>query len=163
MSRLPVDRRAPISVPLPRWLRWPALALAIAVASYFVAGFHFALRPGAPEWLALGTWSMFTTLDRHHLAVEADARVDGAWRPLDLPALFPYRWESGHRYQRKSIRRDGTNLRKFAGAACGRAGPEVQAIRLREVRWRHTIGSFDQPRRGAKFHELGEFPCPGAP
>lgn len=152
-----------ILITTPSWLRVPALLLLIALAIYFLGGFHYALRGGRPAWVSFGVWSMFTTHDPNHLAVEAEGRVQGRWQALDLPTLFPYRWESGHRYQRRAIRRSKRNLRALAAATCHRAGPQVRAVRFREVRWRHTVGSFEQPRRNARVHELGTFACEGAP
>jgi hypothetical protein len=145
----------------PKWARIPALFLMIALSLYFVAAYHFALKPDMPAVLVPGAWSMFTKPDKQHRVIEAEGRIDGAWHPIDLPSLFPYRWESGYRYERPGIHGSPKNLKVFAQATCNRAGPQFESVRFTKVRWPQTPGSFDQPRFDVKTKKLGQYRCRG--
>ena len=130
----------------PQWARFPILTGFFGMAIYFLLCFHFALRSGVPDWSYFGGWKMFTTRDRYHAVLEADALIEGSWTELDLEALFPYRWDSGPRYARGPFRRNPHRLRVLAASTCNRAEEKPQAIRLRQIKWKKTLGQYEQPR-----------------
>lgn len=156
----------------PRWLRLPALVLCGLLASYFAVAYTFALEKDIPAWLKdhpwslwLGTWPMFTYIDPSSTVVYAEARVDGEWQDIDLEALFPYRWESGPRYARTSVRRNRGRMQALGAAACGRLekqeGITAERIRFRSERIAKTKGKNPQPKRKLKVERLLDWPCDG--
>jgi hypothetical protein len=89
-------------------------------------------------------------------------RIDGAWEPCPLDELFPYRWESGPRYARSNFRSSRQSLSQLGAAACGRLakrGIHAERIRFRNVRWKKTLGSAEQPRVGLRIEEPLEWTC----
>lgn len=150
---------AEIRTTTPAWLRIPALLLLIAVSVYFLAGYHYALEKNRPAYTWMGVWSMFTTNDTWHMVIEGEALRDGEWHTVDLEALFPYRWESGPRYVRRSVYGSRSRLRAFAVATCGRMQQPAEAVRYRRLKWKRTLGSFEQPKKRLRTEDLGTFRC----
>ncbi len=142
----------------PGWLRGPAVLLLLAQLVVFGLGFLYAqgmVAHNGPRWILkaepiafFGNWKMFTTVDRKQRDMDGYAMWDGEWAPIDLPALFPSRWESGPRYTRKTIRRSPKHLAILAGAACGRLTERPERVLLVDVRWRSKRGQREQPRWG---------------
>ena len=144
----------------PRWARIPVLVILSLVTVYLVVCFHFALREGAPSWSYFGGWKMFTSQDTWHAAVEAEGLIDGAWTEIDLEALFPSKWDSGHRYQRGPFRRSGNRMRTLAASTCHRLDNKPTTVRFYEIKWRRTLGQQEQPRTGKiKKKRLVEWRC----
>jgi len=150
----------------PRWLRVPALLFLAALVAYQGTAYHFALEKTAPAWLMRSpytfwpaTWQMFTFLDKRHSRVEVLAYVDGEWEERDLEALFPYRWESGPRYARSSFRKNRTRMRTLAQASCHRMEPRPEKVRFTVTRWTKTLGSTEQPKKGAKAEPILDWDC----
>ena len=104
----------------PPWARVPYLCFLALVTLYLVSCFHFALRERPPKWVWFGYWQMFSLYDRGSADLEAEMLVEGSWKPLDLPEVFPTRWESGYRYSRSSFRRSKGRVRVLAASACQR-------------------------------------------
>lgn len=135
------------------------MALLACLSLYFLGCFHWALRADAPRWTALGVWSMFALEQRRHFEIDAYAEIDGAWKPVDLAALFPYRWESGYRWERNSFRRSPTRMRRLGASLCRRHPERPARVRFDEVRWRKRLGSREQPRHDPKVSLLVEWSC----
>ncbi|TVQ94568.1 MAG: hypothetical protein EA397_01390 [Deltaproteobacteria bacterium] len=135
------------------------LLLLIGLSIYFIAAFKYKAHQTMPGWLVIGAWSMFTAKDARHVEVEAKALAGGEWHSLDLPKIFPYRWESGHRYHRRHVRRSKKNLGILAQAACTRSGLDPERIRFTELQWTRTLGSFVQPQDDLERIPLGTFRC----
>jgi hypothetical protein len=145
----------------PPWARGPWLVSLSGLVVYFLLCFHFANRPsGIPDWAWFGGWKMFTTKSTYHYEVEADALYEDGLKVVDLEALFTYRWDSGPRYTRGPFRRNGYRLRVLAASTCGRLDSPPEAIRLREVKWKKTVGQHEQPRdRRVQERTLLEWRC----
>lgn len=126
---------------------------------YFLACFHWALRPDAPRWAALGVWSMFALEQRRHFEVQAFAEIDGDWTPVDLSSFFPYRWESGYRWERNSFRRSKGRMGLLGASLCRRHPDSPTRVRFDEVRWSKRLGSREQPKENAKVSLLREWDC----
>ena len=141
ISDSPRDKRT-----TPQWARFPILVGMSGLVVYFLLCFHFALRSGVPGWSYFGGWKMFTTRDRYHAVLTADALVAGEWSPVDLEALFPYHWDSGPRYARGPFRRNPHRIRVLAASTCNRMEENPEAIRLRQTKWKKTLGQYEQPR-----------------
>lgn len=112
----------------PPALRIPVLILLAAWTCYFGAAYHAGLQKGAPWWLAIARWQMFTLRADGNTHILAEQERDGVWTPLDLPALFPTRWESGYRYD--DTEKSHAALAMLAAAACGRMADPPVRIRL---------------------------------
>lgn len=159
----------------PRALRLPVLGALGLLAAYFGACFWFALESGRapPRWLHpvalwMGNWQMFTLLDAGHSALVAEVGSEaGGFTPVDLDALFPYRWESGPRYARSSFRRNRVHLEILGEATCGRLAargePVPAEVRFAELRWKKRLGRAQQPPKGAKRKEIFTWRCGGEP
>ncbi|MFN7144553.1 MAG: hypothetical protein ACK4YP_12315 [Myxococcota bacterium] len=148
----------------PRALRFPVLALLVALAGYNVWCWQNALGQGEPSlarWFA--TWQMFTLRDPGHSELAAEAWIGGEWRPVDLEALFPTRWESGPRYARSSFWKSPKRLQVLAGATCGRHPERPTRIRFRSERWKKTLGSHEQPKKKLQTEPLLEWSCDRKP
>ncbi|MFK7928230.1 MAG: hypothetical protein AB8H79_08570 [Myxococcota bacterium] len=143
----------------PRWLRLPALILLFSVAVYFLAGFHFAMEDSKPRWVWMGVWSMFTGRDRTQNEVRAEALIEGEWHQVELDVLFPYRWESGRRFERRNVYGSGRRLKALASATCTRLSERPQAVRFQRASWRKRLGDFDQSPAKESVKNLGEFSC----
>jgi hypothetical protein len=127
----------------PRWAQLPYLCFLALVCVYLVSCFHFALRERPPKWVWFGYWQMFSLFDRTSGDLEAEIGVDGDWHPVDLPSLFPTKWESGYRYSRSSFRRSKGRLRVLAASTCLRASSRPERVRFVQVSWHKQLGSFD--------------------
>ena len=156
--------------PTPRWLRVPVVLLCALLMGYFATAYTYALEKEAPDWLRrnpwslwLGTWQMFTYIDRSSTIVEAEAQVDGEWVDIDLESLFPFRWESGPRYARSSFRRSGSRMAALGSATCSRLrtqdGIEAERVRFRSIRWKKQKGLSPQPRDKAKVQPILDWDC----
>lgn len=146
----------------PRWLRVPVLVGLAVVSLWFLACFHYALRPDMPRWVPFGLWQMFTRKGGPtHVDLEAEALRGGEWQVVDLPELFPTWWESGHRWD-VGVRGVKYRLRILADSTCRRMGEPAEKVRLYEVRWPVVIGEVEQPRSKAKRKLQLEHTC-GAP
>jgi hypothetical protein len=142
----------------PGWLRGPAVLLLLAQLAVFGLGFAYAhgmVAHSLPRWVMkaepvafFGNWKMFTTVDKKQRDLDGYALYDGVWERIDLPMLFPSRWESGPRYARKTIRRSGRHLAVFAAATCGRLEQPPERVKLVDIRWRSKRGRLAQPRKG---------------
>ena len=147
----------------PRWLQTPMLMVLGLLIIYFLSCFHFAMGTNMPTWAWFGHWDMFTKPGRFHHAVEAEAYYDGSWHAVDLTELFPYEWGSGPRYARRAFRRNPGRVRVLAASTCVRHPGDVERVRMTEVSWRKTVGSYEQPReRGVKQRKMIDFRC-GSP
>lgn len=111
----------------PRWLRLPGLVLLAVLSGYFGVAAVSALDKDPvtivrqnPYFFWFGTWKMFTTRERYHVSMEAEAFINGGWEPFELSELFPYRWESGERYARGVFRRHRVRMSTLGQATCGR-------------------------------------------
>lgn len=156
-------------------LQVPVLLGLGMLAAYFIACYAFALESGRvpPRWLPpvalwMGNWQMFTLLDKGHSALAAEMGSEAAgFAPVDLDALFPYRWESGPRYARASFRRSRVHLEILGEATCGRLAargePAPEAVRFVELRWKKRLGRAKQPADHATRKELFTWRCGGAP
>ena len=154
----------------PRWLRVPVLLLCALLAAYFSTAYTHALEKDAPDWLRrnpwslwLGTWQMFTYIDRSSTVVEAEAKVDGKWVEIDLESLFPFRWESGPRYARSSFRKSSSRMGTLASATCSRLRKrqdiEADRVRFRSIRWKKTKAQDPQPRDKAEVKKILDWDC----
>jgi hypothetical protein len=161
---------APDARTTPRWLQLPGLIFLLLLSGYFLTAYAAALGKDPPQVVRehpyafwFGTWQMFTLLDRRHSVLESEVLIDGAWQPLELETLFPYRWESGPRYERSSFWSNRARLRVLAHAACTRLedqqGISAEQLRFHSVRWGKTLGSQTQPRKKAKTEELLVWTC----
>ena len=141
----------------PRWLQLPGLLLLLLLSVYYFTAYASVYSDSTPTIVQnnpytfwFGTWKMFTKQERYHSSLEASVLVDDEWEPMDLEALFPYRWESGPRYARGVFRKHGTRMRTLANATCSRYenahGRRPRQLNLYQVRWRKTLGSGEQPR-----------------
>ena len=143
----------------PPRLRIPALIGLMLLIVYFVGCYHYALGRDLPRWAWMGTWKMFTTMDTRHSVVEGEAKINGKWEPFDPEELFPYRWESGPRYARRSFRRSKGRMAVLAASTCVRHPDDIQAVRFWELRWKRTVGSYEQPRRNVEKTLLMDWTC----
>lgn len=151
---------APDSRTTPPALRIPILALLLALGVYNVWCWDNALGRGEPSLLRwFATWQMFTTRDPGHSEVFAEAMVGAEWRPVDLDALFPTRWESGARYARSSFWKSTPRMRVLAASTCGRHPESPARVRFRVEKWDKTLGSLEQPKRRLRTDELLEWSC----
>jgi len=129
------------------------------VVVYLVSCFHFTLRERPPKWVWFGYWQMFSLYDRGSADLEAEGLFGADWQPLDLPALFPTRWESGYRYSRSSFRRSKGRVRVLAASACVRQVPRPSIVRVYQVSWKKELGSFllrvDEKRELFVEHRCG--------
>jgi hypothetical protein len=142
----------------PRWAQVPYLMFLGLVVIYLTSCFHFALRERPPKWVWFGYWQMFSLFDRGSADLEAEGLFADQWRPIDLPALFPTRWESGYRYSRSSFRRSKGRMRVLAASTCVRSLPRPEIVRIHQVSWRKQLGSFTV-RLEEKREELVEHRC----
>jgi hypothetical protein len=106
----------------------------IALSVYFLASFHFVMH-SPPRWATWGTFGMFTKTGNMASTHKARVRRDGVWRELDLQEVFPFRWETGHRFHAQTSPK---GLLVVAGSACRRMEPMPEAIELTVVRWTLT-------------------------
>lgn len=134
----------------PPWARPFALVFLYALVVYFQLCFYYDMKDDDPWWTAYGSWQMFTTRGARHGALDAEALIDGEWRPFDLEPLFPTRWDSGPRYARSSFRANTSLVRTLADSACDRHPDKPERVRLTDVSWPVTIGEREQPRNDAK-------------
>ena len=135
----------------PRY-RIPALVLVGLMAAYFVLCTVLEIKDnaGVPSTLgnfrACGRWSMFTLKSTWHKELKATALVDGEWIGVDVPALYPTTWESGHRYQRAHfLRRNGASP-LVANSICQRLESSPRAVRIYRVRWKRRPGDTQEPK-----------------
>lgn len=141
-------------------LRIPVLALLFALGAYNVWCWQNALGSGEPSlarWF--GTWQMFTLRDPGHSELYAEANVDGAWKEVDLEALFPTKWESGPRYARSSFWKSVPRMRVLAASTCSRHADHPTRVRFRVERWDKTRGQLLQPKRRLRTEEILDWPC----
>lgn len=138
----------------PRWLQPLQLGGLTLLAAYFLVVFQVSLSDNIPRWAMPGLWQMFTLRDPSGAQVVASARYpgDGAWRPIDLPALFPSRWGSGYRYSRNSFKKSRGRMRVLAASTCVRLEPTPEVVRFVEIRWDKVLGSSE--RRDVREREL---------
>ena len=142
----------------PKWARVPYLCFLALVCLYLVSCFHFTLRERPPKWVWFGYWQMFSLYDRGSADVEAEMLVQGEWKPVDLPDVFPTRWESGYRYSRSSFRRSKGRVRVLAASVCSRVRPRPELVRIHQVSWTKELGSFEK-RLNEKREKLLEHRC----
>ncbi len=141
-------------------LRIPVLLLLLALGAYNAWCWQNALGSGEPSlarWFA--TWQMFTLRDPGHSEVQAEALIGTEWRPIDLEALFPTRWESGPRYARSSFWKSTPRMRVLAASTCGRHPDHPARVRFSVEKWEKTLGSLEQPKRKPRTQALLEWPC----
>ena len=153
----------------PERLQIPGLIGMGLLAAYFLLCAAVALEKEYPPFIAehpysvwLGNWQMFTLLDRRHVMLEGQAKVDGQWEKIDLEALFPTRWESGPRYGRPSFPEDVDRMYVLAQATCRRlaaAGAEPDELRFRQVRWEKVLGQASQPVQDPEGRGLISWRC----
>ncbi len=169
MLEEPLDARS-----TPGWLRVPGLFLLLAQLTIFGLGLvyaHGVVAHTAPRWIMkvesiayFGNWKMFTLVDKKQRDMDGYALYGDVWEPIDLPALFPARWESGPRYARKTIRRSGRHLSVLASATCGRLERTPERVKLVDIRWRSKLGQREQPRTGkVRETKLIEWQCERRP
>lgn len=147
--------------------RVPVLLGLGVFAAYLLLCWAFALGKARPAWAEavpdvwwLGGWQMFTLTDRENELLRAEARVDGAWVPLELETLFPTRWESGLRFDRSSFWRNKGTMRVLAEATCGRHPQHPDRVRFHAVAWRKRLGRAPLPvPADAKRTDLLEWAC----
>ena len=142
--------------------RWQGrlLFLWYALFVYFLACGHFAMNTDVrPGWTYLGGFHMFTTKRRTNYQVTGDAFIQGRWEPIDLEAMYPTRWESGHRYQRGPFRRSKTRMATLAASTCKRHDKNPQAVRFFQSSWRRQLGTTDQSVRDPKVKNLVTWRC----
>jgi hypothetical protein len=123
---------------------------------YFLACFHFTYAKGAPSWIWLGSWHMFTHKSTGASRIDAEAEVDGSWRPIDLDALFPTRWESGPRFALSASSKSRMNV--VAASACLRHPDHPARVRFTLVRWTSTPGQAGPPE-DVRPERLAEWTC----
>ena len=93
-----------------------------------------------------------------HKELKATALINGQWVGVDLPALYPTRWESGYRYQRAHfLRRNGASP-LVANSICQRMEGSPRAVRIYRVRWKRRPGDT-QEARNPDVQMLTEWPC----
>ena len=144
----------------PRWLQAPLLIGLGLLIVYFLSCFHFAMGNSMPEWAWLGHWDMFTKPGRYHHRVEGEVYYAGSWHPYDPIDLFPYQWGSGPRYARRAFRANPARVRVLAASTCVRHSEDIERVRLVDVSWRKTVGSYEQPRkRGVKQKQIIDWKC----
>lgn len=136
----------------PGWARIPILLGLGLLAAYFLGGWAFALGAPRPAWAVklgdiwwLGNWQMFTLTDREARLFVAEAEVDGTWQRFDMQALFPARWESGHRFNRSSWLGRPAVMRVVGQATCGRHPDAPTRVRFYQLRWRKRLGRSPLP------------------
>src|SRR5690606_23670251 len=112
------------------------------VILYFLAGFHMIFRDDVPSWTALSYWSMFTVGSWGNSELTADGVFDGKRRPIDLPALFPSTWESGHRYSR--FKNHKPFLSVLGASTCRRHPDRPDRVILIKTRWAKVLGTLDR-------------------
>jgi hypothetical protein len=142
----------------PPWLQVPGLLLVVAMAAYFLSAFHFAMGESMERWLAYGTWQMFTVTIRSGHTIHGEMERDGVVEPIDLPALYPYRWETGPRYGKMT--HEPERLKIFAKSVCYRlqqSGVEPDKVRLYAIRT--DIRPYKQPQLVQRRVELQERSC----
>lgn len=151
----------------PAWARLPVLAGLAVLAAYFVACWSFALGAERPAWAErvgevwwVGNWQMFTVTDVDARLFVAEAEVDGAWQPVDIQALFPARWESGHRFNRAAWLGRPSVLRVVGQATCRRHPERPTRVRFYGLRWKKKLGRSPlPPPRNARSTEPFEWDC----
>lgn len=154
----------------PSWLQWPGLGLLTVLICYFALCGHATLnkydtRFGRDHyWGAwMGSWWMFTYRTRWHTAIELLAQVGDDW--VDVPAeeLFPTRWESGLRYERRYFREVPYLAAVLAQATCRRMEAQGQApvvVRVQSAKWKKQLGETRGPIPvDAKREEILTLPC----
>ena len=150
----------------PRSLQ-PLAVLAIAgLVVYFLTANRWALdNRDAPSWIRrnpaytwFGGWKMFTELDTDASRVDAEIQVAGEWKPIDLEALFPTRWESGPRYARTWFRNSTNAMKVLAHATCERAG-HPDRVRFTVTTWRKKLGRVAKPPEDAKKKPILDWDC----
>lgn len=154
----------------PRWLRIPALLLVALVAAWLALSYTFALQAEQPAWARpypwvwwFANWEMFTMLDDTSSLVGGEALIDGEWRPIDLEALFPTRWESGPRYTRPAFYEVPQWMQVFGEATCDRLPRTPEKVRFYRVVWKRELGRSGRfPPRGTRHRPLSEWTCGGA-
>jgi hypothetical protein len=134
----------------PRWAQVPVLVLLSLLTVYELACFHFTLGKEPPAWIWLGSWHMFTHLPSSHSRIDAEAELDGRWRPIDLEPLFPTRWDSGLRFAREAS--NPARMRVVAASACRRHPGAPERVRFTRVRWPVVAGSA-APAPGSEQRE----------
>ncbi len=121
------------------------LLFLVGLAAYFAVVFQLSLTQ-LPKWAAPGVWQMFTLRDPTATLLVADARRGESWEAVDLPALFPTRWDSGYRFSRASFRRSPGRMEVLGASTCLRLPEPAEEVRFTEQRWRRVLGS-NQRRR----------------
>lgn len=158
----------------PPRLRVPALVSLVALGVWFGVCYRFALAnlgvAEPPAALAawgdvfwLGRWRMFTDARPEHSDLLAEARVGGAWAPVDLGALYPSRRDEGPGYLREDFLEHPRRVAALAEATCARVPGAPERIRFTSVRWPKTLGQVEQPRDRATTREVLDHPCARAP
>lgn len=138
-------------------LRIPVLGVMIGFAVYFALCPTHTLGAGSAWIWEPARWEMFTLLDRHNHSLSAEARIGGEWKPIDLDALFPSRWESGLRCARCWKR--PISSRTWAAATCGRHPEKPERVRFWRDTWSKTLGRKAQPKRDRAVVSILDWDC----
>lgn len=128
----------------PKRLQGLGLLVLGGVILYFLAGFHMIFRDRVPPWTALSYWSMFTVGSWGNSELTAEGVFGKERRPIDLPALFPTKWESGYRYSRSSFKGNKTLLGMLGGATCHRHPDAPDRVIFTKTRWTKVLGSNER-------------------
>ena len=150
----------------PRWLQPLALLVLAGLVVYFLTANRWALDSrDAPSWIRrnpaytwFGGWKMFTELDTSAARMDAEIQVGGEWKPIDLEALFPTRWESGPRYARTWFRNSANAMKVLAHATCERAG-QPDRVRFTVTTWHKKLGRVAKPPKNAKKKPILDWDC----
>lgn len=149
------------------WLRIPALLLVAFTATWFALAYSFSLNTPQPAWARshpwvwwFANWEMFTLLDDYASVVQGEALYDGKWRPIDLEALFPTKWESGPRYTRSAFYGNPLWMSTFGEATCNRLERKPEKVRFFRIVWKKELGVSSRPApTGMRHRPLTEWTC----